>query len=141
MVCSLPSSKTRKSSLARLETKRFLSSVTVTGTITSFTWTRIFVRGGSCACGAAGGCCWQIAARDNIVRASPRRPTRENAGWFITVSYILAQITTLAGQQIGAGDNVLEESAPHTPTPVCSGQKTNGIIEACRSQLRVLPSW
>src|SRR5260370_42604087 len=45
MVCSFPPSKMRKSPLSKSDTKRPLSSVTVTGTITSLTWTLMSLLG------------------------------------------------------------------------------------------------
>src|SRR5271165_870827 len=63
MLCSLPSSKIRKSFCSRFETKRPFSSVTVTGTITSFTCTRISVEfEGLGAC--AGVCAATLIASD-----------------------------------------------------------------------------
>src|ERR1035441_540408 len=73
MVCGWPSSRTRKSFLTRLETKRPLSSVTVTGTMTSvadpLNWTRdgsgCGAPGGGAAVGG-GGVCWATAGRQRI---------------------------------------------------------------------------
>src|ERR1039458_3138331 len=70
--CGLPSSRTRKSFFTRLETKRPLSSVTVTGTMTSVADPLNWTRAGS-GCGAAGGgvvvggvVCWGTAGRQRI---------------------------------------------------------------------------
>src|ERR1039457_6125526 len=57
MVCSLPPSKIWKSLLSRSETNLPLSSVTVTGTMTSLTWTLMSLLGIS-LCSAAGAGAW-----------------------------------------------------------------------------------
>src|ERR1039458_2427576 len=70
ILCGLPSSRMRKSFFNRLETKRPLSSVTVTGTITSVVDPLNCIRDGS-GCAVAGGSgggvvCWATAARQRI---------------------------------------------------------------------------
>src|ERR1022692_154594 len=71
ILCGLPSSRMRKSFFNRLETKRPLSSVTVTGTMTSVVDPLNCTRDGS-GCGAAGGgsgggvVCWATAAWQRI---------------------------------------------------------------------------
>ena len=58
-------------------------TVTVTGTMTSLTCTRILVRGISGA-GAAGGCGWHHATQGTHP-SSRASPTREMTGWLIAV--------------------------------------------------------
>src|ERR1017187_943222 len=74
MFCGWPSSRTRKSFFTRLETKRPLSSVTVTGTMTSvadpLNWTRdesgCGAPGGGTTAAGGGGVCWATAGRQRI---------------------------------------------------------------------------
>src|ERR1700680_4663383 len=58
----------RKSEASRLDTKRPRSSVTVIGTMTSFTWTRIDGCAGTGGCAAAGGGVWAFWARARLAR-------------------------------------------------------------------------
>src|SRR3984893_2111503 len=84
MRCCLPSSKMRKSFSSRSETKRPLSSVTVTGTMTSLTCTLMLfgcVAGLSDAAGAEGlACAHNLAVSHPEQTSTTGKNTRKNIG-------------------------------------------------------------
>src|SRR5437773_837172 len=131
MRCGLPSSSTRKSLSSRLLTKRPLSSVTVTGTITSLVPVRITTPGFA---GCDGGVCWvppQVAHRRKTTGMR-----RDGMAFFGPILRLCAASVWRAS--VLHGDYVHREAGVHGGQALRQDHRTGGRRKESAAQLAYL---